>query len=669
MHRLLIGMIVLLCAGMFAFAQDSSPYKELIEAAGTAENYEGQDIVCVFDSTMVDVEESGLSHKRVRTLTKVLTPAGVTALQSHRLDYDPASNKIEISIARVHRKDGTIEEIDRTMILDLPQPQHSIYWGARMKLVQVPLLEVGDAVEFESTTVGFMIAYLASDGEEERYIPPMRGTYYDVILFGGDIYSASTPPMKVKSYKVAMPLDKVAQYETYNGEVMASMTFENDKLLYHFWMEDVPAYETEPRAPDASDVVPKVVFTNVKDWAEKSRWFYWANEDSSVLGHSVFESNDAIAEEVRRITSKAKDDTSKIYAILHWVAQNIRYSGISMGEGEGYTLHPGPMIYNDRCGVCKDIAGMCVTMLREAGFKETYPVMTMAGARVERIPADQFNHCVVAVRRPDGSFLMVDPTWSPFNMELWSRAETEQHFVIGSPEGEDLGQIGTFSPEENDFTMTFKTRLDAKGNLTGTVKIQAKSYGDARLRRPYTDAGQDRWENICRTEVTNADPRAELTAVKFGNLWDLYHPFTVEMSFKVDGYARVIGNRMDYEPFSTKLSWAGGYQFNHMTGLNDEERTQPVHCWNPRRITIKETLSLPSGYSIDELPKKRDIGGDEAYTRGEWTKSGSAAEFNQIWRVNHRTFPAKYYDDLKASIDAFTKYDDIALVLKKGGAR
>jgi hypothetical protein len=409
----------------------------------------------------------------------------------------------------------------------------------------------------------------------------MRGTYYDVILFGGDIYSADSPPMKLKSYTVTMPKDKVAQYSTYNGEVMASMTFGENKLIYSFWKDDVPAYRTEDRAPDASDVVPKVVFTNVKDWAEKSRWFYWANEDSSVLGRSVFEADDAIRAKVKEITRNIPDDLGKIKAILHWTAQGIRYSGITMGKGEGYTLHPGTMIFNDRSGVCKDIAGMCVTMLRAAGFKETYPVMTMAGSRVENIPADQFNHCVVAVRRPDGSFLMVDPTWSPFNMELWSRAESEQNYVIGTPEGEGLSQIESYTPEDNDFSITVTTNLDAKGNLTGTAFLQGKSYGDARLRRPYSDVGRDRWDNICRDRLTAAHPRAEMTSVEYGDLWDFYKPFTVKIGFKVDDYARVAGDRMDYVPFSTRFSWGGSYSFNNLSGLTSDEREQPLMTWNP----------------------------------------------------------------------------------------
>ena len=72
----------------------------------------------------------------------------------------------------------------------------------------------------------------------------------------------------------------------------------------------------------------------------------------------------------------------KIAVLTHWVADNIRYAGITMGKGEGFTLHNLKMNYTDRCGVCKDIAGTLVAFLRMAGF-EAYPAMTMAGSRVK----------------------------------------------------------------------------------------------------------------------------------------------------------------------------------------------------------------------------------------------------------------------------------------------
>ena len=59
----------------------------------------------------------------------------------------------------------------------------------------------------------------------------------------------------------------------------------------------------------------------------------------------------------------------KIAVLTHWVADNIRYAGITMGEGEGFTLHNTKMNYTDRCGVCKDIAGTLISFLRMAGFE------------------------------------------------------------------------------------------------------------------------------------------------------------------------------------------------------------------------------------------------------------------------------------------------------------
>ena len=55
--------------------------------------------------------------------------------------------------------------------------------------------------------------------------------------------------------------------------------------------------------------------------------------------------------------------------------------------------------------------------------------MTMAGSRVESIPADHFNHCVAVVKLADGTYMPLDPTWVPFCRELWSSAEQQQNYL------------------------------------------------------------------------------------------------------------------------------------------------------------------------------------------------------------------------------------------------
>jgi len=64
--------------------------------------------------------------------------------------------------------------------------------------------------------------------------------------------------------------------------------------------------------------------------------------------------------------------------------------------------------------------------------------MTMAGSRVESIPADHFNHCVAVVKLSSGTYMPLDPTWVPFCRELWSSAEQQQNYLPGVPEGSDL---------------------------------------------------------------------------------------------------------------------------------------------------------------------------------------------------------------------------------------
>ena len=208
---------------------------------------------------------------------------------------------------------------------------HAIYWGARMRCLQLPRLEVGDAVELEVYRKGFMLAYLggaAGDEDADRYVPPMRGHWYDVQLF------AESYPMVEKTVTVRTPRDKPLQFRVYNGPVFTETCYDGDRLSYRFWLRDCPAAASEWHTTNRQDFAPKVVMTTVADWEAKSRWFWEANQHQ-------FDSTPEIDALVKTITHGLKTDEAKVHALNHWAAMNIRYCGLNMGEGEGYVLHPG----------------------------------------------------------------------------------------------------------------------------------------------------------------------------------------------------------------------------------------------------------------------------------------------------------------------------------------
>jgi hypothetical protein len=653
--RIVAGLMALSCAiiGSNLWAQ-TDPLRPLIDAAGDAKKHPDAAAVVVFDSTTIRMEPSGLTHVVSRTLTKILTIEGIKNFRALRFDYDPASNTIEVRRAAIHRKDGKVEEISLLAIQDLFAPAGLIRWGGRMKLLALPPTEIGDAVEVETYKKGFQIAYLGQTNEEdERYIPPMRGHFYDVVLFGGPY------PMMEKAYVLRVPKDKPAQYEVYNGDVSSSFTFEGDHLVYTFWKKDIEAVTEEDRQPDPPDFVPKVVLATVKGWPEKSRWFFETNEP-------IFDMNADIQAKVKEITRGLPTDSLRVAAILHWTAQNIRYSGITMGKGEGYTIHPSTMTFRDRCGVCKDIAGMCIGMLRAAGYT-VYPTMTMAGARVEHIPADQFNHCVVALKKPDGSFWMIDPTWAPASRDIWSLAEGEQHYVVGSPRGEDRAAIRSFAAEESQTRVTARWRAASNGDLVGTIHAMGTGYGDTRMRRALGDTPLAEQRRMIENWLLKVSPVARLKSYTVTDPLDFHKDVELTMEVELPGYACATQNHLKMASPTLKLLMGAQRPFNLTLDLKEvDDRTTPVLLWATREIQLDEQIELPPGMRFVSRSDSAMAKGDIASFRQVVSDKGGRFKNESFYRLAKRTILPSEFEQLIEAQKLMKKQADAVWTFRGG---
>jgi hypothetical protein len=418
---------------------------------------------------------------------------------------------------------------------------------------------------------------------------------------------------------------------------MSSLTYGEETLVYRFWKKDVPALPGEPKMPDAPDIVPKVVMATVTDWQEKSRWFYGVNEDRDIFGW-----NPEIKAKVDEITEGLKTDDEKIAALLHWVGQNIRYSGLNMGEGEGYTLHPGIMTFEDRCGVCKDIAGMLVTMLRAAGYP-TFAAMTMAGSRVERIPADQFNHCVVALQKKDGSYLMLDPTWAPWNNPTWNRWEGEQNYVIGTPEGEDLMMIPAFGPEDNELEIQSDARIQKDGSLEGVLLLKGKGALDGRLRAAAADRSVREVKPGIEAWLGSLSKRAELVDYRFSDPRDFTIDTSLRIVYRIPLFADMLEEDLVYRSPALRFI-AENERLSRLAFVPDsDERTQGVFVWGPQRVAIRETIQLPAGYKAEE-PEDVSVEGGIASASLKWEANGAKLTLEGHGALDKRQFTFEEYE-------------------------
>jgi hypothetical protein len=349
-----------------------------------------------------------------------------------------------------------------------------------------------------------------------------------------------------------LPADKELQFQFFQGECSSSMRLEDGRKVYTFAVEDAMPIAREPNMVDLFDAAPKLMMSTTPRWEEKSLWFNKVNEDYGSF-NPIPEAEKKVAEILRGKTG----EMDKIAALTHWVADNIRYSGISMGKGEGFTLHNLEMNYTDRCGVCKDIAGTLIGFLRIAGFK-AYPAMTMAGSRIEKIPADHFNHCVVVVQLSNGTYMPLDPTWVPFTRELWSSAEQQQNYLPGLPEGSDLLITPVSAPENHYVKIFANNSIDLNGTLSGQFTITAEGQSDSNVRRIFTQGWQSDWKNNLETQLLAVSPKARLISVDYGKDPKNYQsgPISITYRYEIPEYAAVGGNAILLKPMTMNNLYA-----------------------------------------------------------------------------------------------------------------
>ena len=644
-------LIALLLLGMWVLAD---PVGDLVKSSGNADDYPGSGKLIIFDSTFSDVQETGLTYVYTHVLYKVLTAPGAVDLNNITYGYDPLSAYVEIRKVKIYRQSGEVEELDINKVMDYPAPARAIYWGAREKMIEVGRLEPGDGLEVFLFRKGFTYALLAGD-EDDKYIPPMRGHFYDIVEFW------SRDPVMEKVYRTSVPKDKLVQYEVYNGEVTASVWQEDGKMIYTFSKKDLTVPQYEPGMVAYSDVAPKLLISSSPDWYSKSLWFYKVNED-----FGSFDVTPEVKKKVDEILKgKAKTEMDSISLLTHWVADEVRYSGISMGPGEGFTLHKGEMTFLDRCGVCKDKAGMLVTMLRAAGF-ESYPAMTMAGSRIDYIPADQFNHSVTVVKMRNGQYKLLDPTWVPFLRELWSSAEQQQNYLMGIPEGADLGITPLSSPENHYIKISGNSVIQKDGRLQGSLVLEAEGQSDGAIRGMFTRDFKDEWDRNLEAELKRQYPLLEVTGMNYGDPYDyLSGPIKLELRYTIPDFAVV----SDEEIIFTPVIVSGIFMraMAHMYANTDTEKRQyPFRDRCSRLVELQENIKLPSKVSAGYIPSGDSFAEDPAAFEGgyELSKSGSSIKVSEKVTLNKRIYNPEDWDAYRRAVASQQKFSREPVILK-----
>ncbi len=617
--------------------------------------------VIVFDRLKTRYKDNGSSVTEEEILIQFREASAATDYRTLHYDYNPRTAVIRFLEVKIYRADGeTVDVIPLADIFIDKAPTYSIYWNFDMVICPVPRIDDGDSLYYKIERRGLNLAYLyETPADPDRdYIPPHEGYFMDTLFF------EDPKPIIEKRYEITGPLSRPLQFATANGPLECAVRFTESQWNYTFSVHEIPGYVEEPMDDGFSECALKLALAAHPSWEEKSRWAYHHNEPQFVISPEM-------QAEVDRIIADCPDDACKMSRLLHWTAEEIRYLGLDMGEGEGHMVHRTDEIFTERAGVCKDKAAVLISMLRAAGF-ESYFVLTLAMEQTMDIPADdKFNHGVVAVRAADGKWVFLDPTWAPQNRPLFNNLEQEQPLLIASPEGTDLTHVPYSPPEENPFIVHAATALKSNGDAESRFYIETDGYQDGRFRSVQYIRNHFRRQVLPWQLLEGIAQRVSVTGFKYTDPTDFDQPMILEFQAGFPDSARRIGDTLIFTPILTRhlynKEWESDYLY---AGEGDGPRKHGLELSCTRLVSFHETLTVPTGYELAELPEPVTLKGPTIDLEFEMKKTGNAKfEIHQTIRIKNRITPADEIEPLRKAVSALNEIREMRLIFKRTGGK
>ena len=290
--------------------------------------------------------------------------------------------------------------------------------------------------------------------------------------------------------------------------------------------------------------------------------------------------------------------------------------------------------------------------------------MTMAGSRIDYIPADQFNHCVTVVKLHDGKYKLLDPTWVPFIRELWSSAEQQQQYLMGVPEGADLGTTPLSDPGNHYVNIEGNTELLADGSLKGSFSIQAEGQSDAAVRGLLRNAPPALWSVNIEKEILKLWPQAMVTKSAFTDPAGYReNAEKISVEFIIPGFAVKNGKTLLFTPLSAAELFKN-FQGQLSFETDPAERKYPYRDRCSREVNIHETMTLPSNSHAGRVPASLDAGGNTASYKGSYTVKGNTLEFQSKAVFARRIYEPADWPEFRASIEAQNKFSEKAVTIE-----
>lgn len=542
--------------------------------------------------------------------TRIETEQGANDSGQESISYSSSQETIKILEAYVIQPNGIRVNVPDKAIFDKSEEIDdgaASFSDTRYKLIIYPNVQVGSQLHYKTKrtvhTTEFSGHFFYSEGSP----PQFRIKYAEINL--------------IASKKLPLKFDiegmQGGQLPDFNGQNRYRYTFKQDHAL---------ALETG--MVHVLDFIPHFYVSSFTDQVA----FGKAYQTSALPMTKVTPAIHKVADEVTR---NLTDKPSQIKALYYWVAKNIRYVSIALGNG-GVVPHSADEILKNRYGDCKDHVALLEALLRAKGI-ESSPALINLGQAYKLPKAAVFrplNHVITYIPSLD---LYLDSTaqFTPFG--TLPTAAMDKPVILTA-----LNKLGhTPFGKSTDHTIINKAKLVVleNGDIKGTSEISAIGWYENDLRSDRFNELNEADHKII-TRRLSAFNENGVGNIKTTDAQDFSKPYKEHASFMLDAQSNIPG------PAGLKVP-VGPMQVS-MTSMDKPlaKTNFPFTCYT-RTMRDEYTIQFPDNLKIKSIPKDVNYHDDEMTYASGYKLKNKTLHITREFKTERKSMICDQFDNDK----------------------
>ena len=560
------------------------------------------------------VNADGTYKKSYENVYRILTSRGATIYGSLQVGYTPSFETLESVRAWTVSPSGMRIPVAETAIRDRHEDNQggaATYSDTKYKSIIYPEVAIGSLVGYEAQT--------------KTHAAPYPGEFSKAFVL--------SPTFAVKNWELTVVLPESRKLFIESRGVTGGLTKTSNGLSYYEFK-----YQREAVTPPQEDAAGELHYADYL--------FISTMPDMQALGRvakQFFEGKAEVTPEIRALatglTEDEPDERKKVRALYTWVAKNIRYVALNVGDGR-LVPRPASQVLKNRYGDCKDHVVLLEALLKAIGIVSTPALINSGSTHIFAKIGVHYpiNHVISYLPTLD---LFLDSTnrFAPFGA---LPQEVVDKPVVLLANGE-LGRTPKLKAEEHTARSDVRIEIQPDGSMQGTSTVTMTGYIEHESR-------QGRFANLSRPQALVIKGLLERFNEAGTGSFTYTDPTAIDKPYRIDA-------SFTLEP-PTNMPGRGGLAFPialspgyiYWAGNNSPAAEQrfPTSCTS-QTYEDRISMTFPSNVEIEEIPKgvRYSHGGIQYESR--YVQSGHTVSATRRLHVQHISSicEAKEHEDWK----------------------